>query len=239
MALSPRTIDLIAEYFKDKLDKQQVYRIFDGCNIKFSFEGSSQTPSQILRDTLTALLDKPEGFEKAKKVLCQLVHPLSFNGDEEKSKNAIIQLNSWLKYDDLELYLFEDLDVVITKVGNQQDEYISPDEFKEEPNRLYWKGIFLYEDGRAEVKGNKHVFETDKPPYKLFKVLLEKRINEPNSDGFVSKKELIKIAEVSNWEQVKQKIRDIRKGFAMNRKLDKHNNLFNSSNKGYRLIEPQ
>lgn len=238
MAINPRTIDLLVDYFKDKLNKQQVHRILAECNIELSYKDTSQTPSQVLQDVLIDLLNKPTEAEKLKKILCKLVHPLTFGGNEEYSKKAINQLNSWLKYDDLELYLFEDLDVVITKVGAQQDEYINPEEFEEEPNRLYWKGISLSEDGRAEVKGVKHVFGVNKPPYRLFKALLEKRINEPSSDGYISKKELIQIAEVKNWSELKQRIRDIRKYFSINEREDKHSNIFQPSSHGYRLVEP-
>ena len=68
--------------------------------------------------------------------------------------------------------------------------------------------------------------------------MLEKSIYQENNNE-VSYKELIETTGLKNKEAVKSKIREIRRGFKINRNIDPLQDIFQVADNGCRLVQPE
>jgi len=102
---------------------------------------------------------------------------------------------------------------------------------------ISWNGLFLNTDtGWGKYNNKRHRFRTSLPPYKVLKKLLEAKGEPVTYDQFF---EVVDIALKNNLKYGKtficQKIRDIRKQFKINRKINPHEDIFFDTGNGFQL----
>lgn len=92
--------------------------------------------------------------------------------------------------------------------------------------------------GKSSVNNKTCSFDIKKTPFKIFKIMLEKSMYQENNNE-VSYKELIETTGLKNKEAVKSKIREIRRGFKINRNIDPLQDIFQVADNGCRLVQPE
>ena len=104
---------------------------------------------------------------------------------------------------------------------------------------LKWEVFTLdIKSGEAIANEKPHNFNTKLPPFKIFKALLEKRVYNQDS-GEVTYIELAKVTGITDKELIKSRIREMRRGFGINRNKNPEDDIFQETGKGFKLIKPK
>jgi len=104
---------------------------------------------------------------------------------------------------------------------------------------LTWCAIVLnVKSGRAKVNDKPHSFNPKSPPFKIFKLMLEKRVYEID-DGEVKYNEFSSVSGIKDKETIKLKIREMRRQFGISRKKNPLEDIFQETGNGFRLIQPE
>lgn len=101
-----------------------------------------------------------------------------------------------------------------------------------------WNGLQLdLKSGRSEYNGKRHVFKPSKPHFKVLKALLEANGKPVTYDQFfVAVDEKLRNDMKSSKEYIRQKIRDIRKYFGINRRKNRDMDIFYDTGDGFQLM---
>lgn len=104
---------------------------------------------------------------------------------------------------------------------------------------LEWKGLSLNtESGWAVINDKLHQFHIGDPPFKIFKILLEKRVHGKD-EGKVTFEEFTEITGIGDKEKTKSTIRELRRALGINRNKNPLEDVFLETGNGYRLIRPE
>ena len=94
------------------------------------------------------------------------------------------------------------------------------------------------DSGRAIIVKKNHFFKVGGISYVCFKIMLEARIkNENNGEALC--KDFFQATKLKKWEDVKKRVRQLRRNLGINRKLNPQDDVFLDTGTGYKLIEPQ
>lgn len=133
------------------------------------------------------------------------------------------------------------LKILQPKFNKFADELLDSDN----PNHIIDKTVLAWDvislnikTGRAKIKDKSHLFKIQKPPFKILKLLLEKRIYE-QGDGEANYTELTKVTGINNKETLKSKVRELRRQFDMNQKKNPLEDIFQQTGNGYRIIQQE
>lgn len=109
---------------------------------------------------------------------------------------------------------------------------------KENPE-LQWNGLRLnVNTGRGEYNNKMHVFKLSKPHFKVLRTLLEANGKPVTYDQFfIAVDETLKDDAKNGKNFIRQKIRDIRKYFGLNRRKSRENDIFYDTGEGFQLMQ--
>jgi len=104
---------------------------------------------------------------------------------------------------------------------------------------LEWDGFKLdLGSGWGVMNGVKHVFRPGKDHYKVLKILLEANGEPVSYDQFFAAVSPALVDNPKNGkEYIRQKVRDIRKYFKINRRKNRENDIFYDTGDGFRLMK--
>lgn len=125
------------------------------------------------------------------------------------------------------------------KVKSESD-LIKIDKTKKSSNNISrFGGLWLeLEIGRGGFRDKSHRFNPSEAPYKILRLLLEKKNDLHNKNGEVIREEFMKATGIKNWEVIKQIVRGMRRNLGVSRKTNPNLDPFQDTGNGYKLIEP-
>ena len=205
MKMKTQTIDLIAELISENLAEDGIVQLLKSHNIML--QDSSEKVRFKLTDSLKLLngSNLDENSQKLFSIIEDFVHPLTYRGDNDKSLNLIWKINQWLMYDNLRL----------TQGYNK----INLNEIKKPlKDRLETDLITIEKNGKVKLNNVWHKYNIDGPHFKILKALFidSEEFFRENGDGTLNKDYLINVTQLKSWDDVRQKIRDIRQFHKIN-----------------------
>lgn len=105
MKIRSRTIELLARDMGDAFTGSELVRFLKECGVPKELIVYPNTKWKVLYGVMHALSSSEDQAKHSLlyKIITSFVHPLSFGGDENTTKEVIKRFNDWLIYDDLEI----------------------------------------------------------------------------------------------------------------------------------------
>jgi len=205
MKMKTQTIDLIAELISENIAEDGIVQLLKSHNILL--QSSNEKVRFKLADSLKLLNDSKLDTDSPKlvSIIEDFVHPLTYRGNNDKSLELIWKINQWLIYDNLRLI--------------QGYNKINLNEIKKPlKDRLETDLITIEKNGKVKLNNVWHKYNTDGPHFKILKALFidSEEFFRENGDGTLNKDYLINVTQLKSWDDVRQKIRDIRQFHKIN-----------------------